>query len=762
MGFGECIFRHFIFDSDSSLVQRRKKISFMIFSAAILVTSPSLMREPIQYAIVCLLGNLVSAVSLIKLVVTKKISELDIIIFLTFWLFAVIFLDMISFNQMDDSIWPSVVVLIDLALLCSLPNHVALSMVVITALFLSIMGLERVIRVGLFDFAGGERMHRLRSCFPGMPEDQISSTPCKNEFFYAGTITSVYICVFLLDYFCTRSFAYGMKLQQEKLESSLSLAETVVAALVRFDLDEAEAQINNNEKTELSSVLRNMIHNLHQYRPYLPDSLFEFNDSEDNATVYSRRPPTGNATIVFTDLKSSTAFWEESPDAMKQALKIHDSIIRRCISEFNGYEVKTIGDSFMVAFDKMDDGCSFAMSVQERFHSTQWPSDLILPSIFEASGWDGLMVRIGICSGEVQAEVNPVSGRTDYFGRTVNRAARLEGVCVPGAVAVETDQLCDIDIPDTWNERSISEQLKGLGDNPIPITILSMVSTGSTISESYGKNSWVGNAMDSLSRCSVVTLTPTAAAKTHKLVQKSSATVCEVQVPDSNVDQFDFGSQINTGISKAITCMDRTEGSIVSVVASTITMGWNTSRVTATHFQNALRFISLLHRSFSDGREVHVGISSSPVCCGTVGTKDQRFVTVFGDCMKMSRLLCQASCDIGCVSLCANSPIDFPLLRPVDSWVVTTGPDIIIFEVCVDKLKEWLKFKVGNEGNGVDSVDWGWSDEYREAFTRKDCDMIEENKHCDDHVLGRVAEFLASGKSLRPVFEIQQTFPKAT
>eukprot|EP01060_Flectonema_neradi_P032415 TRINITY_DN5145_c0_g1_i3.p1 TRINITY_DN5145_c0_g1~~TRINITY_DN5145_c0_g1_i3.p1 ORF type:complete len:675 (+),score=110.27 TRINITY_DN5145_c0_g1_i3:548-2572(+) len=666
-------------------------------------------------------------------------------------------------SEMGWRTWFIGVLLLDVTLLCRMPDSTLVRLLVVFISIVSVVNIESVFRFGLYDLTGAVKMKYIKDCLHPTQE-QIDASPCEMPMASMVTYHFCLVSVVLLDVYCTRSFAEGMKKEQAKLNDSISLAESVVTALVKFDLEEAGVRMSEAKPTQLTEILTKLLFNLHQYRPYLPDSLFDLSvdQSQEGEHTVAAPPKGGHATIVFTDIKSSTALWEESPDAMKQALKIHDSIIRRCISEFNGYEVKTIGDSFMVAFDKMDDGCSFAMSVQERFHSTQWPSDLILPSIFEASGWDGLMVRIGICSGEVQAEVNPVSGRTDYFGRTVNRAARLEGVCVPGAVAVETDQLCDIDIPDTWNERSISEQLKGLGDNPIPITILSMVSTGSTISESYGKNSWVGNAMDSLSRCSVVTLTPTAAAKTHKLVQKSSATVCEVQVPDSNVDQFDFGSQINTGISKAITCMDRTEGSIVSVVASTITMGWNTSRVTATHFQNALRFISLLHRSFSDGREVHVGISSSPVCCGTVGTKDQRFVTVFGDCMKMSRLLCQASCDIGCVSLCANSPIDFPLLRPVDSWVVTTGPDIIIFEVCVDKLKEWLKFKVGNEGNGVDSVDWGWSDEYREAFTRKDCDMIEENKHCDDHVLGRVAEFLASGKSLRPVFEIQQTFPKAT
>ena len=48
-------------------------------------------------------------------------------------------------------------------------------------------------------------------------------------------------------------------------------------------------------------------------------------------------------------------------------------------------------------------------------------------------------MRIGVNTGPVSVEENALTGRTDYFGHTVNVAARLESTCKPGAVAVPSD-----------------------------------------------------------------------------------------------------------------------------------------------------------------------------------------------------------------------------------------------------------------------------------------------------------------------------------
>ena len=60
--------------------------------------------------------------------------------------------------------------------------------------------------------------------------------------------------------------------------------------------------------------------------------------------------PTGDVSLVFTDIKNSTLLWETYPIAMRSAIKMHNELMRRQLRIIGGYEVKTEGDAFMVAF----------------------------------------------------------------------------------------------------------------------------------------------------------------------------------------------------------------------------------------------------------------------------------------------------------------------------------------------------------------------------------------------------------------------------
>ncbi|HRJ79057.1 MAG TPA: adenylate/guanylate cyclase domain-containing protein, partial [Planctomycetota bacterium] len=56
--------------------------------------------------------------------------------------------------------------------------------------------------------------------------------------------------------------------------------------------------------------------------------------------------PTGNVTLVFTDIEGSTRLWERYGDAFKASLDAHNQIIRKALAAHSGYEVKTEGDAF--------------------------------------------------------------------------------------------------------------------------------------------------------------------------------------------------------------------------------------------------------------------------------------------------------------------------------------------------------------------------------------------------------------------------------
>ncbi|MBP9891554.1 MAG: tetratricopeptide repeat protein [Planctomycetes bacterium] len=122
--------------------------------------------------------------------------------------------------------------------------------------------------------------------------------------------------------------------------------------------------------------------------------------------------PTGNVTLVFTDIEGSTRLWERYGDAFKASLDAHNQIIRKALAAYHGYEVKTEGDAFFAVFSKPVEAALFSLDVQRELSSIR------------LSGDDAIRVRIGLHTGEPLVEVD-AQGKADYFGPAVNRAARI-------------------------------------------------------------------------------------------------------------------------------------------------------------------------------------------------------------------------------------------------------------------------------------------------------------------------------------------------
>ena len=86
--------------------------------------------------------------------------------------------------------------------------------------------------------------------------------------------------------------------------------------------------------------------------------------------------PSRAFTIVFTDIQSSTALWSRAPSAMSGAVEQHHAIMRKALNKNNGYEVKTIGDSFMIAFKDVNDAVRFGIVVQSALFEADWHSEI--------------------------------------------------------------------------------------------------------------------------------------------------------------------------------------------------------------------------------------------------------------------------------------------------------------------------------------------------------------------------------------------------
>eukprot|EP00668_Euglena_longa_P002375 GGOE01002746.1.p1 GENE.GGOE01002746.1~~GGOE01002746.1.p1 ORF type:complete len:1005 (-),score=318.12 GGOE01002746.1:334-3348(-) len=166
----------------------------------------------------------------------------------------------------------------------------------------------------------------------------------------------------------------------------------------------------------------------------------------------SRAPtdPERDICVLYTDIQASTLLWAEVPKIMAAALDAHHAIIRRLIQKFKCYEVKTIGDSFMVASADPVAALQLALSIQEALYEHDWEgnaldevyrrqTDCHLPPHAYARLWRGLRVRIGLHYGRAQITFDQTTKGYDYYGTVVNTAARVEAVAHGGQVILSQE-----------------------------------------------------------------------------------------------------------------------------------------------------------------------------------------------------------------------------------------------------------------------------------------------------------------------------------
>src|SRR5215211_4893243 len=120
----------------------------------------------------------------------------------------------------------------------------------------------------------------------------------------------------------------------------------------------------------------------------------------------------GTLTVLFTDLRNSTQLYREIGDATAFGrVMSHFDVVRKSIAEHDGAIVKTIGDAVMAVFRSAADGLLAMLEVQQALAQ---PADGTRP----------LQLKAGLNTGPCIAVT--LNDRLDYFGSTVNMAARLE------------------------------------------------------------------------------------------------------------------------------------------------------------------------------------------------------------------------------------------------------------------------------------------------------------------------------------------------
>jgi class 3 adenylate cyclase len=125
--------------------------------------------------------------------------------------------------------------------------------------------------------------------------------------------------------------------------------------------------------------------------------------------------PDGTVTILFTDIEDSTGMTERLGDLRAhELLRVHNAIAREVIGRYDGLEVKSTGDGFMIAFSSARRAVLCAIALQRAFaaHNVRHADAAI-------------SVSMGLHCGEAIWEAG------DFYGKAVILAARL-GTCAHG------------------------------------------------------------------------------------------------------------------------------------------------------------------------------------------------------------------------------------------------------------------------------------------------------------------------------------------
>jgi class 3 adenylate cyclase len=118
--------------------------------------------------------------------------------------------------------------------------------------------------------------------------------------------------------------------------------------------------------------------------------------------------------FLLSDVAGSARLWEQQAETMSVSMRTHDRVVHAAVTENEGRIFKSLGDGFYAVFSRVSDALSAAIAIHGRLESAEW--NQLSP----------LRLRMAIHCGTAEERDD------DYFGPTVNRAARLVGLALPG------------------------------------------------------------------------------------------------------------------------------------------------------------------------------------------------------------------------------------------------------------------------------------------------------------------------------------------
>jgi class 3 adenylate cyclase len=154
-------------------------------------------------------------------------------------------------------------------------------------------------------------------------------------------------------------------------------------------------------------------------------------------------------TFLFTDLKGSTAMYDQIGDPKAYYLvRQHFDTLSRAIAQNSGAIVKTIGDAVMATFMNPVDAVKAAIEMLQGIEE------------FNRGISNKLSLKIGIHRGH--SIVVTLNDRLDYFGQTVNIAARVQGLADADEIYISQD---------AYSYPSVDDALAGCNVSPEQVVV---------------------------------------------------------------------------------------------------------------------------------------------------------------------------------------------------------------------------------------------------------------------------------------------------
>eukprot|EP01062_Namystynia_karyoxenos_P063299 TRINITY_DN5611_c0_g1_i1.p1 TRINITY_DN5611_c0_g1~~TRINITY_DN5611_c0_g1_i1.p1 ORF type:complete len:1071 (+),score=248.21 TRINITY_DN5611_c0_g1_i1:382-3213(+) len=661
----------------------------------------------------------------------------------------------------DVNAWPVGVVVMDMCLVFNVRRHVTLGALAFFTVWVLVRSAEEMWRFGVFAVPFDTEVDRPANTARGQPLTTINYIVCR-------------LIPFVLDFSVTDGFCSNMREANERIQAAACVSQEIAVALSFFDLPKAQDHIDKSEHLPraMREAYSRLLRNLAEYRSYLPEACLVIDDDDDltqegddlsmgsgtgDSGRHSRHacldspsmrsnplsphqvgvvpaspqrstsaaavppPPGDEVAIVFTDVEGSTELWDLFPVGMQRALATHNNVIRHCVDDQGGYEVKTVGDAFMIAFSDLRRAVRCALNMQTALCNAEWPSEVLglqrCAKVLAKTGqvlWNGIRIRAGVHCGAARREMNPITGRADYFGATVNVAARTEAAArIGGVVCLTGDSLSTLrptlaDFGDPVVVDLGKVEMKGVASPPTLHALFPRQLAGrqeeftrrwrllrKADSSQSPTNRRRSSGATEASCMSGVSAGNFAGAAVRSRLLQGRATVGCFRVRQAS--QGFFGGSVLQQTVVGTICIvdnavDRSSGVIVALNGMSVLAAWNAGgRICVQHASQVVRAVSLISRCYLSAVTMNIGAASGQVVHGRVGSGKHGFVAALGEPVELSQHLAAAAKAVGTLACAAGldgepcaaqDPSSKHLTRAIDVWSrVDAGPHIVVYEI---------------------------------------------------------------------------------